>query len=100
LSYTRAREIVRSALATLGVNNRKFGLHSFRSGGATAACKFGISDRLFKIHGRWKSENAKDGYVCEDLQFLKTSVYNDIRIKYTQLSLFISKWSLRQTISL
>jgi hypothetical protein len=68
LSYTRAREIVRSALATLGVNNRNFGLPSFRSGGATAACKFGISDRLFKIHSRWKSENAKDGYVCEDLQ--------------------------------
>lgn len=68
LSYTRTREIVRSALATLGVNIRNFGLHSLRSGGATAACKFGISDRLFKIHGRWKSENAKDGYVCEDLQ--------------------------------
>jgi hypothetical protein len=41
-----------------------FWLHSCRS----AACKFGITDRLFKIHGRWKSENAKDGYVCEDLQ--------------------------------
>jgi hypothetical protein len=68
LSYTRAREIVRSALATLCVNNRNFGLHSFRSGGATAACKSGISDRLFKIHGRWKTENAKDGYVCEDFQ--------------------------------
>ena len=64
LSYTRAREIVRSALATLGVNNRMFWLHSCRS----ATCKFGITDRLFKIHGRWKSENAKDGYVCEDLQ--------------------------------
>ena len=38
----------------------------------------------------------------ENYQFLKTSVYNDIpiRIKYTQLPLFISKWSLRQTISL
>jgi hypothetical protein len=22
----------------------------------------------FLPHGRWKSENAKDGYVCEDLQ--------------------------------
>ena len=62
------QEIVRSALATLGVNIRNFGLHSFRSGGATAACKSGISDRLFKIHGRWKTENAKDGYVCEDFQ--------------------------------
>ena len=64
LSYTRAREIGRSALATLGVNIIMSWLHSFLS----AACKFGITDRLFKIHGRWKSENAKDGYVCEDLQ--------------------------------
>jgi hypothetical protein len=24
------------------------------------------SDRLFKAHGRWKSENAKDGYFCEN----------------------------------
>jgi hypothetical protein len=50
-----------SGAVTICVNNRNFGLHSFRSGGVTAACKFGISDRLFKIHGRWKSENAKDG---------------------------------------
>jgi hypothetical protein len=29
------------------------------------SCNFGISDRLFKRHGRWKSETAKDGYVKE-----------------------------------
>jgi hypothetical protein len=27
-----------------------------------------VPDRLFKVHGRWKSENANDGYVCEDLE--------------------------------
>jgi hypothetical protein len=36
----------------------------------------------------------------ENYQFLNTSVYNDIRIKYTHLSLLISNWSLRQKISL
>lgn len=42
-------------------------MHSLRSGGATAAASNGITDRLFKKHGRWKSEKAKDGYVQENL---------------------------------
>ena len=45
-----------------------FGLHSLRSGGATAAARNGVSDRLFKNHGRWKSENVKDGYVRDKLE--------------------------------
>ena len=28
--------------------------------------KAGIADRLFKRHGHWASENAKDGYVKDD----------------------------------
>ena len=44
------------------------GLHSLRSGGASAAYKCDVPDRLFKVHGRWKTENAKDEYVCEDLE--------------------------------
>ena len=39
------------------------GTYSLRSGGATAAANAGISDRLFKRHGRWSSDSAKDGYV-------------------------------------
>ena len=34
-----------------------------RSGGATAAANAKVPDRLFKRHGRWCSESAKDGYV-------------------------------------
>ena len=45
-----------------------YGLHSLTSGGASAAYKCDISDRLYKVHSRWNSENAKDGYVCEDLE--------------------------------
>ena len=26
-----------------------------------------VPDRLFKVHGRWKSESAKDGYVCDNV---------------------------------
>jgi hypothetical protein len=43
-------------------------MHSFRSGGATAAAQNDTPDRLFRIHGRWKSDKAKDGYVLENLQ--------------------------------
>ncbi|XP_053398105.1 uncharacterized protein LOC123553335 [Mercenaria mercenaria] len=37
-------------------------LHSLRSGGATAA-NSGIPDRMFKRHGRWLSDSAKDGCI-------------------------------------
>ena len=39
-----------------------------RSGGATAAANANVPDRIFKRHGRWKSENAKDGYVKDSLE--------------------------------
>jgi hypothetical protein len=68
LSYTRAREIIREALSPIGINMNNYGLHSLRSGRASAAYKCDVPDRLCKVHGRWKSEHAKDGYVCEDLE--------------------------------
>ncbi|KAK3083764.1 hypothetical protein FSP39_002804, partial [Pinctada imbricata] len=68
LSYTRAREIILFCLKSVGLDCSKFGLHSLRSGGATAAAAAGVSDRIFKKHGRWKSDKAKDGYVREGLE--------------------------------
>lgn len=68
ISYTRAREILLEKLECLGLEKSKFGLHSLRSGGATSAANAGVSDRLFKKHGRWKTDKAKDGYVREDLK--------------------------------
>ena len=53
-------------LAAIGLNKKQFGLHSLRSGGASAAANAGV-DRFFKRHGRWRSENAKDGYVKDSL---------------------------------
>ena len=61
------REIFREMLRAIGHNPDQFGLHSLRSGGATAAANSGVADRLFKRHGRWKSELAKDGYVKDSL---------------------------------
>ena len=67
LSYTRTREIFMSAFHDLGLDESKFCLHSLRSGGATAAAAASVDDKLFKKHGRWKSNTAKDGYVKESL---------------------------------
>lgn len=38
------------------------------TGGATSAANNSVADRLFKTHGRWRSENAKDGYVQNDVR--------------------------------
>ena len=56
-----------AAFSDIGLDSTKLGVHSLRSGGATAAAAAGITDRLFKKHGRWRSEKAKDGYVREGL---------------------------------
>ena len=70
LSYTRVREILLAGLREIGVDTKSFGTHSLRSGGATEAANAGIPDRLFKKHGRWRSEGAKDGYVKDNTQQL------------------------------
>ena len=57
------RELFLAKLKDLGVDSSKFGLHSLCASGASAAANAGVADRLFKRHGRWRTESAKDGYV-------------------------------------
>ena len=66
-------------LKNLGLDKSKFGLHSLRSGGASAAANPGIEDRLFKKLGRWKSERAQHRYVKEDM-YTKLSVSKNLGI--------------------
>ena len=54
-------------LEELGYPSADFGVHSLRAGGATATAASGMPDRLFKKHGRWRSESAKDGYIVNPL---------------------------------
>lgn len=68
LSYTCIRELILNALKEVGEDPSKFGVHSLRSGGATAAANLDIPDRLFKAHGRWRSETAKDGYIQDNIE--------------------------------
>ena len=63
----RLRELLKGKLEELGYSSAKFGVHSLRAGGAIAAAASGMPDRLFKKHGRWRSETAKDGYIVDPL---------------------------------
>ena len=44
LSYTAVRGYVLNLLANIGLDPKKFGLHSLRSGGASAAANLGVND--------------------------------------------------------
>ena len=68
LSYTSMRELLLSKLAQLGYDPALFGMHRLHAGGSTAAANADVEDRLFKRHGRWKSESAKDGYVKDSVK--------------------------------
>lgn len=48
------------------INSRLYGLHSLRSGGASAAINNGVSERLVGKHGRWKSGYSRDRYLKDD----------------------------------
>ncbi len=61
LSYSRCLELFREALSSVGLQPKKFDMHSLRSGGASAAANFGVPDRLFKKHGRWDRRTLKMG---------------------------------------
>ena len=63
-----------------------YGLHSLRSGGITSAVRNSsnsIPERLLKIHGRWKSDSAKDMYVEESLENRLQAREGDSHMKQT-----------------
>ena len=77
LSYSTLRDLFKAKVKQLGYPAERFGLHSLRAGGASAAANSDVPDRLFKRHGRWKSETAKDGYV-EDSTEKRLSVTQNL----------------------
>ena len=62
------RELLLAKIKQLGWDPAIFGMHSLCTGGATAVANAGVPDRLFKSHGRWRSETAKDGYVKDSVE--------------------------------
>lgn len=67
MSYSRARELIRSALSKIGEDPDKYGVHSLRSGGVSVAAAAGVPDRLIQRHGGWKSEAGMRCYFEESL---------------------------------
>ena len=63
LSYTTARQTFLVTVVKLDLHREDFGLHSLRSGGASAAANAGVLDRLLTRHGWWKSDTVQDDYV-------------------------------------
>ena len=79
LTCSSLRELFVEAFKPHVSDVTKYCLHSLRAGGASSAANNGVPDRLFKRHGRWLSEGAKDGYVKDDLlERLKVSQSLDL----------------------
>lgn len=68
ISYSCLRDVLKRNFTSLGFDSSKFGLHSFRSGGASTSANNNVPERLLQRHGRWKSVSAKDGYIKDSLQ--------------------------------
>lgn len=75
--YTTARQVVKAKFASLDIDTSNLGLHSLRSGGATAAVRNGVPERLLQRHGRWSSEACKNMYI-EDSQSQLLSVTQNL----------------------
>ena len=62
-------EMFKEALGVLRCDPKVHGLHSLRSGGITLVVNNDdskiVSERLLKMHGRWKTDVAKDMYFKE-----------------------------------
>ena len=68
ISYTRIREIFKDYISEIAENPKQYGLHSLRSGGASAAANNCVTDRLVSKQGRWSSEKARNGYIKDSVK--------------------------------
>ena len=63
ITYQTARNTFNEHLKIITSDSSTFGLHSLRSGGASAAANLGVSDRLIGKHGRWSGSTSRDVYI-------------------------------------
>ena len=68
ISYTTAREDFTQRMGRITKDGKKYGLHSLRSGGASAAANCGVSDRKIRKHGRWVSTASRDRYIKDSME--------------------------------
>ena len=67
-----SNKLIKETLSAIGIDSKGFSTHRLRAGGATFIAKnlprSDGSDRLLTLHGRWRSEQAKNMYVKEPLE--------------------------------
>ena len=68
LSYSTIRDHFKASFKDIVPDISRFGTHSLRAGGASAAANAGVNDRLFQRPGRWKTVSAMNGYVDDNLE--------------------------------
>ena len=56
LTVRQVREMVKALMAAVGCDPDRFGAHSLRIGGATAALAAGVDPAVIRAMGRWSSE--------------------------------------------
>ena len=68
ISYSTVRSLLLQVFKSVGKDPKILGTHSLRKGGATAAARNSVEDRLFKKHRRRRSDKSKDKYVKESFE--------------------------------
>ena len=58
-TVSEIRAIVKCLMASVGQDPKRFGAHSLRIGGATAALAAGIAPATIRLMGRWASDVAE-----------------------------------------
>ena len=56
ITVTQVRDMVKAVMRAAGCDPRRYGAHSPRIGGATAALAAGVSPQLIRLMGRWSSD--------------------------------------------
>jgi hypothetical protein len=79
-AYSTLLQWFKDAATFLGLDPDLYGTHSGRRKGATGAAATDVPDRLFKQHGHWRSERAKDLYVVDRL-FARLSVTRNLGLQ-------------------
>ena len=56
MTVRQVRAMVKELMAAVGCDPRRFGAHSLRIGGATAALAAGVDPAVIRCMGRWSSD--------------------------------------------
>ena len=66
LSHSYLSEMFKKRITQAGIEGSGLTLHSLRAGGVTLAANTGVPERLYKAHGRWKSD-AVECYIQDPI---------------------------------